>query len=71
MDELIDRLVEAAAGNAEVGALLQEAADAIEAQASLLQTMNEFVSSNRDEFEDGLTYEEQEKYREYFEYSGS
>lgn len=66
MDELIDQLREAAAVGPD-GNLLNAAADALETQGELLQVLGEFVGQYRDEFEESLSYEQQEQYRNYFD----
>lgn len=60
IDELRDSDGEGCSG------LLGEAADKLESQSELLKALGEFVAQYRDEFEESLSYEQQEQYREYF-----
>ncbi len=68
-DSITDRLRASEDGveYEEAISLLEEAATALDDRDELLKILNEFVGQYRSEFEENLTYEQQEAYREYFD----
>ena len=68
MDELIDELrsIESEQDDAAARKVVARAVEMLETQGTLLAAMGQFVEQYRDEFEENLSYEEQEQYREYF-----
>lgn len=69
MDEvatLIDELSLIPGDTDEEGATISQAVKMLQTQQDLLQVMGEFLGQYREEFEENLSYEQQEQYREHF-----